>query len=195
MKKLSIVLLAVTILTAGTSAQAQSKQKKLSWGFKLGLNGSNIRMENGPDSDWKTGLATGVFINIKAGDRFSIQPELLYSSMGGSNLEAADETSLRLNYFSLPILAKYQMTNKLALFAGPQIDVMIIGKSKDRLGFDEVTNDFKENSFNATGGAEFWPTKCLGFSARYIYGFNNILESDVIKWKNQGVQLMAAIRL
>lgn len=193
MKKASILIPGLFALIFGVSAQTTAK--KISWGFKLGINGSNIRVENGTNSDWKTGLVTGVFASIRAGNSFSIQPEFLYSSMGGRNLQSTEETSLRLNYFSIPILAKYRITNKFSVFAGPQIDVMIIGKSKDNTGFGEVTNDYKENSFNATGGVEFWPTKCLGFSARYIYGVNNILETDVVKWKNQGVQLSAAVKL
>lgn len=192
MKK--IYVLAIGLLTLTTSVQSQTA-KKTTWGLKLGLNSSNLRIEDGENSECKTGLATGVFVNIKAGNKFSIQPEFLYSSMGGKNLNPAGETSLRLNYFSLPLLAKYNVTSKFSVFAGPQIDVMIIAKTKDQDGFDEVTNDFKENSFNATGGVEFWPIKCLGFSGRYIYGVNNILPNDLMKWKNQGVQVMAAIRL
>lgn len=194
MKKFSAFIIGLFTLAAVAQAQTQPTQKRLSWGFKLGMNVSNIRVENGTASDWKSGLATGISVNIKAGNNFSIQLEALYSSMGGRNLQG-NETSLRLNYFSLPILAKYRFTNRFSVFAGPQFDVMILAKTKNNDGFDEVTNDFKENSFNATGGIEVWPAKCLGFSARYIYGFNNILETDVMKWKNQGVQLAATIKL
>ena len=197
MKKFSFLLLGLFSLIVNTEAQTQPQptQKKLSWGFKLGINGTNLRRENRGDTDWKTGLVTGVYANIKTSNRFSFQPEFLYSSMGGKNFGMGDATSMRLNYFSLPILGKYRLSNKFSVFAGPQIDVMIVAKAKDASGFEELTNDFKENSFNATSGAEFWPTKCLGFSGRYIYGFNNILNTDAVNWKNQGLQLALALKL
>jgi hypothetical protein len=195
MKKFSFCALLMFALLNAANAQTAPAGKKLNWGFKVGLNGSNIRVEDGLNSDWKTGLATGVFFTIKAGNKFTIQPEFLYSSMGGKNLGSAEETSLRLNYFSLPLLAKYQVTNKLSVVAGPQVDVVINAKSKSNAGFDEVTNNYRENSFNATGGIEVWPAKCLGFSARYIYGLNNIAETGVAKLKNQGVQVMLAVKL
>lgn len=194
MKKISLfILLAATLATA---AQAQmAKTKKCSWGLKIGLNGSNIRMEGGENSDWKTGLVAGAFVKIKAGERFSIQPEFLYSSMGGRNVHMAEGSSLRLNYFSLPVLAQYKLTNMLSVFAGPQIDVLIIAKGKSNTEFSEESNMYKENSFNATGGLAVWPVHCVGISARYIYGLNNIAETGGMNMKNQGVQVTAAIKL
>lgn len=195
MKKICAFLFLAATLT--TAAQAQTtKTKKCSWGLKLGLNGSNIRMENADNSDWKTGLVTGIFVKVKTSDKFSIQPEFLYSSMGGRNLNGGTDNSLRLNYFSVPVLAQYKLNEKLSVFAGPQVDVMITAKTKNSSGsFAKVADNYRENSFNATGGLAFWPLKCFGLSARYIYGFNNISETAVNEMKNQGVQLTAALKL
>jgi len=193
MKKISFFVLMASLVFGVTQAQTTTK-KKPNWGIKLGVNSSNLRVENGTNSKWKGGLATGVYFNIKAGNKFSFQPEFLYSSMGGRDIAPSEQVSVRLNYFSLPILAKYQLCNKFYVMAGPQIDVLIKAKTKNMAGFDDVTNDFKENSFNGTAGFEFWPISRLGLSARYIYGFNNIVDNGA-ELKNQGIQIMAALKL
>jgi hypothetical protein len=196
MKKITFSILMTALVAFSVQAQNSTVKKKSAWGIKTGLNISNIRMEEGPDSDWKTGLATGVFFNINAGNSFSIQPEFLYSSMGGKNVGANSEGSLRLNYFSLPVLAKFKVKNKFAVVAGPQVDVLIMAKTKSSSNqFTKVTESYRENSFNGTAGFEFWPVHCFGLTARYIYGFNNIAASDAAKLKNQGVQIMAAVKL
>ncbi|MDB5206323.1 MAG: PorT family protein [Flavisolibacter sp.] len=196
MKKISFFILMTALVATTVQAQNSVTKKKPNWGIKTGLNISNIRMENGADSDWKTGLATGVFFTIKAGNKFSIQPEFLYSSMGGKNIAPNSESSLRLNYFSLPVLAKFQVKNKFAVVVGPQIDVLIQAKTKSSSNqFTKVTDNYRENSFNATAGFELWPSHCFGLTARYIYGLNNIAAAGSTELKNQGVQIMAAIKL
>ncbi|HZH67532.1 MAG TPA: porin family protein [Flavisolibacter sp.] len=204
MKKISFFILMTALVAATVQAQNSMIKKKGNWGIKTGLNLSNIRTEDGPDSDWKTGLAAGVFFTIKAGSKFSIQPEFLYSSMGGKNVvnnlgnTGFDITgsSLRLNYFSLPLLAKFQVKNRFAVVAGPQVDVLIMAKTKSSTNqFSKVTDNYRENSFNATAGFELWPSHCFGLTARYIYGLNNIAATGIANLKNQGVQIMAAVKL
>ena len=195
MKKISFFIL-IIILVATAQAQNGATNKKPNWGIKTGVNISNIRAENGTDSDWKGGLATGVFFTIKAGNKFSIQPEFLYSSMGGRDNATNSESSLRLNYFSLPVLARYQLKNKLAIVAGPQVDVLIQAKAKNSNNqFSKVTDNYKENSFYGTAGFELWPAHCFGLTARYMYGFNNIAATGTSELKNQGFQIMAAVKL
>lgn len=188
MKKIFLLILAANALTL---VQAQ-KTKNFSWGYKIGINGSNLRTENGSE-DWKTGLATGLFFNVKLANNLSLQPEALYSSMGARNMNGGG-SSLRLNYFSLPVVAKYTICKNLSVLAGPQIDMLIQAKAKSsNNSFTKITDEFKESSFNLTGGVEYWPAKCLGFSGRYIYGLSNIalLGNEL---KNSGVQVMAAVR-
>lgn len=188
-------LAALALLFATPSFSQNGSAKKTNWGIKLGLNTSNLRVENAANSKWKGGLVTGVYVNVNVNDRFSIQPEALYSSMGGRELGSAQGTSLRLNYFSVPVLAKYQLAKNVSVLAGPQIDVMIQAKAKGTSGFSKVTDQYKENSFNLTGGAAYQPLKCLGFSLRYIYGLNNVAATGSQKIKNQGLQLNTALKL
>lgn len=196
MKKISIFLLLAFAVASSLNAQTKTTSKKPNWGLKTGINFSNLRVENGTDADWKTGLVFGAFFKIRAGQNFQIQPEFLYSSMGGEITSGSNTGKLRLNYFSIPVMARYQWKPKLALLAGPQIDMLIQAKRKTiNNSLLKETNNYKESSFNITAGFEYWPSHCLGLSTRYIYGLSNVAAVGATPLKNQGVQLTAAVKL
>lgn len=208
MKKTAFLFLLFTVCAAAVSAQSKTKG---GWGFKLGANAANIRVEDAEDSRWKTGLAAGLFFKFNINNGFAIQPEFLYSSMGGKEVpnttNAVDGTvtgsSLRLNYFSIPLLLKWK-AGPVAVVAGPQLDLLIKGNFKNNNNnFTSNTEGYTETSFNGTAGLEFWPTHCLGLTARYIYGFSNINPETVnatggnamTSLRNQGVQLTLGVKL
>lgn len=191
MKKILFVFFAFSSVMF---AQAQSSSpNKIAWHYVLGINLSDLRIENADNTDLKTGLVTGFAAEIKLAPKLDIQPQFLYSSMGGRNL-AGGVTSLRLNYFSLPVLATYQLSQKWSVLAGPQIDVLIQAKEKSADGFEKTTNNFRENSFGLTGGLAVRPARAIGFSARYVYGFNNVATGQR-NLQNQGVQVTTSLRL
>ena len=195
MKKISFLILLSFACATLLNAQKKLTSKKLNWGAKIGVNSSNLRMENGEDSKWKQGLAAGFFFQFNVTKNWQIQPEVLYSSMGGEVNDANGNGNIRLNYFSLPVLAKYNWKTKLAFIAGPQIDMLIQAKRKSSNSqLTKVTNSYNESSFNVTGGLEYWPWHCLGISTRYIYGLSKVNTSGTSEIKNQGVQFTAAVK-
>src|SRR4030095_12795585 len=81
-------------------------------------------------SNSKWGFAGGVYYNIPVSNKFSIQPELLYSQMGSkleSAVDANNNATLELDYASMPLLVKFSPIDPLAIFAGPQVDFMLKG--------------------------------------------------------------------
>jgi hypothetical protein len=202
MRKICILLFLAALISTGSQAQTTQKSR-LNWGIKTGLNASKLNAETSTswDEDWKTGFVFGAFFNIKAGSKFSVQPEFLYSSMGGNVSNSLYSERHRLNYFSIPVLAKLNIGKGFSVVAGPQIDMLISAKTRasNTENVLKSTNNFNEQSFNLTGGVEFFPGKCFGLSARYIHGLSNAWNtsgpSNTMEFRNQGVQLTAAIRL
>jgi hypothetical protein len=201
MRKIYILLFLAAFISTGSQAQT-TKKSRLGWGIKTGLNASKLNAETSTswDEDWKTGFVFGAFVNIKAGSKFSIQPEFLYSSMGGNVSNSLYSERHRLNYFSIPVLAKFNIGKGFSVVAGPQIDMLISAKTRasNTENILKSTNNFNEQSFNLTGGVEFFPGKCFGLSARYIHGLSNAWNTSApanMEFRNQGVQLTAAIRL
>lgn len=201
MRKICILLFLAALVSTGSQAQT-TKKSRLGWGIKTGLNASKLNAATSTmwDEDWKTGFVFGAFFNINAGSKFSIQPEFLYSSMGGNLTSPLYSEKHRLNYFSIPVLAKFNIGKGWSVVAGPQIDMLISAKTGNSNGVTiKSTNNFNEESFNLTGGLEFFPGKCFGLSARYIHGLSDVRINDgtlnAVQFRNQGVQLTAAIRL
>ena len=192
-----LFLLFITLLsTIAAQAQKQEVRKRPDWGIKTGVNFSTLMMDESDNRSrtWRTGFAAGFFFRIKAGSDIYIQPEFLFSSMGG-NFTDAINTTYRINYFSVPLLVKYHIKNKLAIVAGPQADILFQAREMtSRLMSERITANYKDYSINATAGIEYWPFNDIGLSARYIHGLTDITK-DPGSVKNQGVQVTLAVKL
>ena len=138
----------------------------------------------------------GAFFRIHVAKSFSVQPEFLFSSMGAKVDDGLSESTQRINYFSIPILAKYHFAKYFAAVAGPQFDFLLQARNMNSSLSTKTTNQYEDNSFAATAGIEFWPTHCLGASARYMHGLNDIMRNGAgSSVKNQGVQVTLAVKL
>jgi len=198
MRKIFFFLL-ISALTFTTSAQ--TAKSRCNWGLKSGLNISTLRTDANSENDWKTGLVLGAYFKFKAGNNFMIQPEFLYSSLGGRLATiGSGETRYRLNYFSIPVLANIKIAKNISVVAGPEADFLIQAKRGNDGNYSKSTGDFRDASFGLTGGFEFWPIQQVGFSARYHHGFSNVADDESgslrnMELKNQAVQLTVAVRL
>ena len=126
MKK--IVLAAIAVMGFGF-ANAQD----IKFGIKGGINLSTFTGDI-EDASSKVGFQAGGFAELKLSDKFSIQPEVLYSLQGAKFKETGDSYSYKENinasYLNVPVLAKYYVIDKLSVEAGPQIGFLLSAKSK-----------------------------------------------------------------
>jgi outer membrane protein OmpA-like peptidoglycan-associated protein len=199
------VLLLTTVLficiSSTTTGQATKEKQKLSLGIKSGVNISKLKL-NGKipgviNSDYRTGLVAGAFMNFHVGKSpFSIQPEFLYSSMGGDlRDEYSEKQNLRFNYFSLPVLIKYHFSKKLAAFGGPQVDAIIYAKENNKFGEFDITRSVEEFDAYVTGGLEWWLWKDVVLNGRYMHGFKKVYTTaPEISMNNRGFQITLGLR-
>src|SRR5258705_2975951 len=201
MRKFVLLLTTVLfIISLPVLSQSVDKQK-ISLGIKTGVNVSRLKL-NGKvpgvmNSDFRTGFVTGAFVNFPAGrSPFSFQPEFLYSSMGGDlKNESNEKQHLTFNYFSIPVLIKYQFTKKLAAFAGPQLDAIIYAKERNKNGLFNITKSVEEFDAYATWGMEWWPWKDIVLNARYMHGFKKVYTTaPEISMNNRGFQITLGLR-
>jgi outer membrane protein OmpA-like peptidoglycan-associated protein len=179
------VLMSVGLYLFAISMYAQDRPALSYFGLKAGVNVSNNKYDPDPaafNSNSKTGFAGGVYYNIGLGRLFSIQPELLYSSMGSkfeTTISPNTKGSLHLNYLSVPVLFKVTPIWRLGLFLGPQMDFLMSAKTKvDGQSDEDIKDQVKGTDFAGTIGAEFWFTRNIGIYGRYIAGFNSINEDN-----------------
>ncbi len=184
MKK--IILTAIFAAVVLVSANAQQ------FGVKGGLNVasiSGIHANEWHNEAGRTSLHFGVMAEFKIFDKFSIQPELLYSGQGVTyekiDINDWEKEKVQLNYINIPVMAKYYVAEGFSLEAGPQIGFLTSAKSDNEefeYGPPEVldikTTDIKQflnsTDFGLNFGAGYKLDSGLNFGVRYNVGLSNI---------------------
>jgi hypothetical protein len=177
MKK--ILLLAVVTVLGFTNVNAQ----EIKFGAKGGLNFASISGNNSTGSDMVTSFNFGVLSEISISDKFSFQPELMYSGQGYS----FNDNTIALSYLNIPLMGKYYLTKGLSIEAGPQIGYLLSAKNEST----NVKDTFKKVDFAANLGIGYKLENGLNFGARYNFGLSNInnLDNSSSKYKNRVFQL------
>ncbi|KFF05041.1 porin family protein [Flavobacterium reichenbachii] len=182
MKK--IFLAAVLFIAASATIQAQF----VKIGVKAGVNFANqtgdASMEGVAfDKDGITSYHAGLVAEIKLLDRFAVQPELLYSTQGATYKNAVDEFKNELGYLSIPVMAKFYLTDSFSLEVGPQASFLLSEKN------DFNVKNAETFEFGVNAGLGLKITKNIFVQARYGLGLTEASkDADV---KNSTVQLSA----
>lgn len=179
MKK--ILLAAVLFLAASASIQAQL----VKFGVKAGVNFANQTGDAfdapGIEKEGITSYHAGLVAEIKLLDRFAIQPELLYSTQGATYKNAGEEFKNELGYLSIPVMAKFYLTDSFSLEVGPQASFLL--SEKDNVDFE----DAETFEFGINAGLGFKLTENFFVQGRYGLGLTDASkDADV---KNSTVQL------
>ncbi len=174
MKK--VVLFTIITVLAISNGNAQD----FNLGVKGGLNFATLTGGNNAEIGWTTDFNLGVMAEIKISDKFSLQPELMYSGQGyGSDIDS--EGRIALNYLNIPLMSKYYVTKGLSLEAGPQIGFLLSTKG----GTNTNKDQFKTTDFGVNFGVGYKLDNGLYFSARYNLGLTDINNIDGISDKNR----------
>ncbi|NEN23748.1 PorT family protein [Cryomorpha ignava] len=196
MKHFQLVLLFsfTSILVNGQSTHSLDFNR---FGLRAGANFAHINFSKGePPADtkttWQPGLVAGVYIAMPISNKLAIQPEYLFSQMNSAVKE--NDVLIKLNYLSLPVFLKFQLTEQLALMAGPQFDLLI--SADGNFGTSQkLTHDVEESSIAATVGLELTLYKTFAMSGRYMQGLNHIgikQSGTVQEFKFEMVQISAS---
>lgn len=162
MKKLAFLV--VILLTIPKITNAQSNVK---FGIKAGLNYANFANSE-IQTDAITSYHAGLLVEIGLFDNLAIQPELLYSTVGASYDNVSNEIKNELGYISIPIMAKFNLSETLFIEAGPQGSFLL--SKKDEVNFD----DYNDLDLAANVGIGLDLTKNIFVSARYSLGLTEI---------------------
>lgn len=198
---------------------ALSANAQVTIGMRGGANLSNVIADDeyGVDTKYRFGATGGIYANIPVNKNLSIQPELLYSGQGYNydfsvardNYVYDLDTKIKMDYLTLPVLAKYKFENGLVLELGPQVSYLMEGQINQiidkKIGNDVVEtsstriylNDrdlTKELDFSGVVGVGYELKGGYSINARYTHGFNDFTKhDDDIKVKNQYFSLTVAI--
>lgn len=193
--KLFLPLAAMLFLSSAAMAQ-----------FHIGIKGgANITKMDGASfkDKFSYGYHLGGFAEIGLGRKFAIQPEVMFNQYNTTvdsnfnhvyeNVFNSDQSKVRLNYLSIPILLNYKLIgNFLTLQAGPQFSVLM-DQNKNLL--QNGGKAFSDGDFAMLGGVQL-KLSALRITGRYVVGLNNINDIDNRdRWKNEGFQLSLGLAL
>lgn len=192
MKTKLLSLITVLLITHAAMAQFHV-------GVRVGTNISKIEGKSFKQ-EFSYGYLLGGFAEIGLGNKFSLQPEVLfnqYSTKLDSNFNhiyqnvfSNDQTKVKLSYLSIPILLNFKLLGPVSIQAGPQFGVLI-DQSKTLL--QNGGQAFKNGDFSMLGGVQV-KVAMLRVTGRYVVGLNNINDiDDQDKWKNQNIQLSVGL--
>lgn len=190
MKKTLFSLTLIAFCAYGAVAQG------ISGGLKVGANFANMKWDSdfgnfSPDS--RTAFHFGAYLNVGFSETFSLQPELLYNSVGAK----MDDEALKANYLSVPIMFKYNPVPVFNIHAGPQVGFLMSAKAED----EDVKEMYKGLDLGLGVGIGADLPMGLGISARYVLGLANIADTDVdidevdFTVKNNVVQISVTYKL
>ncbi len=201
------------------NAQEKTKSSSpITFGVKAGFNATTISRNDDNDGYYdndqkmKAGFNAGVFVHIPVAEKFSVQPELLFSQLGAKSetkyryteenqMVAINGTDkLNLNYLVLPVMVQYNILPQLYVEAGPEFGFLLGGKSKGDVTIaqsegnftsyqsekfsDKINMDrFNRFNFGVGIGAGYYFTPQFGVTARFTAGLTNIMKDSFDAFK------------
>jgi hypothetical protein len=152
---------------------------QIKFGPRIGLNFSDIAGVN-TNAHFKAGLHLGGYARI-GGEKFSFQPELLFSMKGYQFKNGGYKESLNLNYIDVPLMVR--MGGKLGVLLGVQPSFLLGFKYKNNMpGYINLPkNTFNTFDFGILSGLEYELGSGLNFGARFGFGLLPIFHSDLYK--------------
>lgn len=173
MKKSFLTFLGLVAIS--TTAVAQQEVK---FGPKAGVNISNLSGMD--DSEMKIGFHVGAVAEIKFNEKFSIQPEILYSAQGAKASTATPlgtiESEIKNDYINIPIMAKYYIVEGFSAELGPYVGFLM--KSESEIGnFSGDSKDaYKSVDFGLGVGLAYDMPMGFFVGARYNLGLSKANE-------------------
>lgn len=162
MKKLSItfILCAMTIT---------SFAQTFGFGPKAGVNLSNYQGGN-IQTEAKLGYHFGGMLNFGFGNVFSIQPEVLFSTLGAKVESGGSKTDFKINYLTVPVMLKFRTRSGFYLEAGPQAGFRLSESVPD-----QTIDHFAKNLDISLGaGLGYQSNIGLGIGFRYVAGLSKV---------------------
>ena len=204
-KKLIFASLAVGLMSI---SGIQAQEKTASYGFKGGLNFSNLYTDNVDDNNVLTGFNAGLYAKFPIAKGIAIQPEISYTTKGAelvyNNLFVKGTAKFNVNYIEVPVLLVMNITDNFNVHVGPYAAYMVSGKTSNDSNLMSTQRDLDTDDFNkfdaGLAGGLGVDLDVVNFGVRYNYGLTkiakesttNLISSDA---KNSVLSVYVGLRL
>ena len=169
--------------------------------FRIGVKGGAdlLKMDGRSfKEEFAFGYQVGAFAEIKLGEKWGIQPEVLF---GQVNLDTSNNfrdlyafnnlSKIELTSLKIPLMLNYKPNPFVTLQAGPQFGILM----DQNLSLVQNGKDaFSKGNFSLLGGLQLNISKLILYG-RYGVGLSNLNDiDDKEKWKNQTIQIGLGFR-
>jgi hypothetical protein len=168
-----------------------SKAQEITYGVRIGANLSSINSDDIPEDleDSRFGIVVGFLAEVPITQKWSIQPEFQYSSLGNDN------ESLKVDYLQLPIMLKYNFSELFNIHIGPQVGLKI-WEWEDNSSYE---TNFKTFDLSVVAGVGVNITENFFADLRYGFGVSNIIDNEGVpgdaEGSNRNIQLSIGYKL
>lgn len=164
--------LLITILAVLSISSVNAQEIRI--GAKAGVNLATFTGDSFTGFDTRVGFHIGGLVEIPLSEKFSVQPELLYSQKGSEFFNS--ET--HLSYIDIPIMAKYHIIRGLSVELGP-VPSFLVKAEQTKSGEDIDVSDYtKSFDFGIGGGVSYQLPMGVFFSLRFTKGLMEISEPE-----------------
>ena len=182
MKNSKKLIFATLIVSYMIFTTVQAQEKTASFGFKGGLNFSNLYTDQVDDNNVLTGFNAGLYAKFPIAKGIAIQPEISYTTKGAelvyNNAFAKGTSKFNVNYIEVPVLLVMNITDNFNVHVGPYAAYMVSGKTETDSNIFTSENQLDTNDFNkfdaGIAGGVGVDLDALNFGVRYNYGLTNI---------------------
>jgi hypothetical protein len=177
MKKITLLITCAVLTTLGFSQNVR-------FGIDPGLAMSrgSYDPDEGIDRRLYAGFDGGALVNFGVTSKFGIQAEANFSQVGVELNNGTTENTLKLQYLTIPALAKVNVCGGFDVLAGPQVGFLLGAKNDPSSGAasTDIKDYFKSTDFDLVLGVQqrFGKAKSMFIGARYVLGLAQVAADD-----------------
>jgi hypothetical protein len=192
--KMKSTYITLLVFCMGLVFTAKAQQEYYEYGFKGGVNLSNISGDVPSGYETRTSMNIGGYGLSKILPKLGIQAELLYSEQGFSDRFDSEEITIdeiksltRMQYVNLPVLVSYNVIEQLWFEGGFQFGHLVnaeeereerfINESQQLISNTETigqTGRYDRVDYALTGGLRYKLSQNFMVQARYTQSINDI---------------------
>ncbi len=198
LKKTGFILAGILLITNFQSLLAQDDEMDdaSEFGVKGGVNLSYMAIEDADQNNMIVGYHAGLYMKAMLTASVGIQPELLYSKIGGKATYDADflgidladgETTLNMHYINIPIKLLFRLSDNVNIQFGPYASYLLnsrVETDAEILEFIEIdseddidTDEFNPLDYGLTLGLEF-DVDPIVMGVNYNFGLQKVAKDD-----------------
>lgn len=179
------MMFSVLVLFGVAVTNAQNFQ----FGAKAGANlasYSNFDVPDNIDKGMRLAFHVGGVAEMTLSEKFALQAELLYSQKGNKYDvkigDAAQSVLEKLDYITLPIMAKYYIANGLNVHLGPVLGILVSAKKEIyEVSETDIKDQLKSFDYGLGLGGGYEFNSGLFFNIRYVKGFAQLYKENKTK--------------